>query len=248
VTVQSAGSITLDGVGEAAITVNSNNDVTNNGTLSSTNVDNTGGIRILDGYAGTILNSGQINFSDGYAMSDGDNDGDLDGEWATGAGRYGIMLDPGTFTGNIRSTGNVNVEGVGSYGIVLNGRLDGDGSTTGNLTTTGSINVIGDNSVAVAILGGAAGGVAGDVHISSGLNAQGEGAQGLLVDGVVDGEVRVAGTWNVTGFHSQFRPLTNTLDPGDDDLIGGAAVAIHQSVGNGVIVQGVGQSDDDDDD
>ncbi len=248
VLVQSGGSITLDGVGETAITVNSSNDVTNNGTLTATNVNNTGGIRIQDGFAGTILNSGQINFTDGYTLTDTDSDGDLDGEWATGTGRFGILLEPGTFTGNISSTGSITIEGNDSYGIVLNGLLDGNGTTTGNLTTTGAINVIGDDSVAVAILGGAAGGVAGDVHISSNITASGEGTRGLVVDAAVGGEVRLAGTWNVTGFHSQFRPLTNTLDLGDDDLIGGAAASIHQSVANGVIVQGVGQTDDDDDD
>lgn len=247
VTVASGGTITIGTAGQTAITVNSNNDVSNAGVLTGTNLDNTGGIRLQDTFSGTITNTGQINFSDGYTLTDGNSDGDLDGAWATGSGRFGILLEPGAFTGNIVSSGSISVEGVGSYGIVLNGLLDGDGATTGNLTASGTITVIGDDSVAVAILGGAAGGVAGDVDISSNITAFGEDAIGLLIDAPVDGEVRLAGTWDVTGLHSMIRVDDTNLE-GDDLLIGGPAVAIHQNIADGLIIQGIGLEDDDDDD
>jgi hypothetical protein len=243
------GSIAADGVGEAAITVNSNNDVTNNGTLSAVGVDNTGGVHILDGFSGTITNTGGINFTDGYVLADSDNDGDLDGAFATGMGRYGIMLDAGSFTGNITNSGDINVEGNGSYGILLNGLLDGDGTTTGHLTSTAAISVIGDNSVGIAIEGGVAGGVAGDVIVRGGVSALGEGASGLVVNAEIGGELRLNGAWTVTGFHSTSRPTaTSQLDPGDDDLIGGPAIAVHYSVAGGITLEGIGQVDDPDDD
>lgn len=247
VTVTTAGSVTVDGANEAAITVDSNHNVTNLGTLASTGTaSGTGGILIEDGHSGTITNTGQINIIDGYSLADGDSDGDPDGEFATGSGRYGILLESGSYTGNIISNGSISVEGVGSYGIRLNGLLDGDGTTTGNLTIGSSTSVLGDDSVGIAIEGGPTGGVVGDVNIAGTVLAVGERAVGMLVDAEITGGVTISGAWRVTGY--QNTQLVTSTDPGDDNLIGGPAILIQNSIGAGIKLHGIGVEEDDDDD
>jgi uncharacterized protein with beta-barrel porin domain len=246
VTVTTTGSITLDGIGEAAITVDSNHSVLNQGTLSAVNVNGTGGIHILDGFSGTISNAAgaSINFTDGYALADGDNDGDLDGEFATGTGRYGIMLDAGAYTGNIVNAGGMSIEGNNSYGILLNGLLDGDGTTTGNLTSTGNINLLGDNNVGISVQGG----ITGDLISRGNISASGEGTRGIVVNGVIGGEMRLNGGIQVTGFHHVPRFNDPSKLEAEDLLLAGAAVQINSDVLGGLTIEGIGQEDDDDDD
>ena len=65
-----------------------------------------------------ITLSGKIIADESYAPTDADNDGDLDGPFATGTGRFGIRTN-GAMTGNIliTSTGTITVEGNNSAGI-----------------------------------------------------------------------------------------------------------------------------------
>ncbi len=244
VTVAAGGSIAVT-AGQTAVTVNSGNNVSNAGTLASTDAINTTAISILGGNVGpnTITNSGAINLSETYVLADTDSDGDLDGAFATGTNRHGIFLQAGpTFTGNIVNTGSISVEGQNSGGIRLDARL------TGGLTSSGQINLTGENSVGIAINGGAAGGVTGDVRVQ-GTTVRGQNSIGLLVGAPIGGDLRINGNWLVTGFHSTARPANSaTLEPLDDLLIGGPAIAVHYSVAGGITLEGVGVEDDVDDD
>lgn len=244
VTVASGGSITVT-TGQAAITVDSDNDVTiqSGGQLVSSAADNSTGILITGSHAGTINHAGAISLTDNYAIADSDNDGNYDGEWATGTNRNGIFLQAGaTFTGDINSTSGMNIEGENSAGIRIDGLLVGD------LISTGAQVITGDESTAILINGGATGGVTGDVVIRGAGTIRGENSTGILVNGVIGGELRVNGSWTVSGFHSVVRPIdTGTLDP-DDLLIGGALLDVRFSVGGGIVIEGVGAEDDLDDD
>ena len=62
ITITTSGGITLSAPG-AAVTVDSNNNVTNQGTISSTGNDNTAGIQAVNGVAGNISNTGTITVS-----------------------------------------------------------------------------------------------------------------------------------------------------------------------------------------
>lgn len=249
VTVATGGSITLTTAGQSAITVDSNNNVNAGGTLTTTDADNTNGIHLLNGFAGTINNTGSMSLSESYTPTDtAPADGDLDGPLAMGANRNGILLDAGVFTGNITSSGNIIIEGNNSAGIRLNGLLDGDGTLTGNLNTSGNFQVTGDNSHAVIIAGGAAGGLAGDLIIRNAVNVRGLNSTGLTVDAPIDGQIRLNGAWSVSGFRSTIRPADPSHLDADDLLIGGPTVAVHFSVAEGLVVEGVGVEDDIDDD
>ncbi len=242
VTVAAGGSITVT-AGQTAITVDSDNDVTAGGSgLSSNDANGTRGI-VVGGFSGNIVNNGAISLLETYTLADTDADGNLDGAFATGSDRVGILLGGGgpAFTGDITSTGGIIVEGNDSAAIRLDGELDGD------LTSSGAINVIGDDGTAIAINGG----VTGDVAISGAITLRGTGSIGLLVDSVIGGALNVTSSMSVTGFHSATRPSTveaiAALDP-EDLLLSGSAVDVRYSVGDGVTMRGIGVEDDLDDD
>lgn len=245
VTIAAGGSITVT-AGQTAVTVNSSNNVSNAGTLASTDAINTTAISILGGNVGpnTITNSGAINLLETYVLADTDSDGDFDGAFATGTNRHGIFLQAGpTFTGDIINSGSISVEGQNSFGVRLDALL------TGDLNSSGTISVVGENSIGIAINGGAAGGVTGDVLARGGVSMRGQNSTGMLVGAPIGGELRINGAWVVSGFHNTARPAnTANLEPLDDLLIGGPAIAIHHSVGGGVTIEGIGVEDDVDDD
>lgn len=243
VTVTNTGSITV-GENEAAITVDSNNNVTNNGTVGSNNANNSTGIFVTGGPTGTILNNGSITLVEDYTIADTDNDGDLDGGFAsdTSTGRFGIRVDSGGFTGDITSN-IIRVQGNNSAGIRI------DGLVTGDLTSTGAVTIRGDNSHAFLIQGGALAGIDGDVNLSGVVSVSGTNSTGLTLNAPIhNGGLSINGAWTVTGFHHTVRPPdTSNLDA-DDLQNSGAAIGVHFSVDNGVTIRGIGVEDDPDDD
>lgn len=250
VLVTSAGSIAVED-GEAGITVNSSNAdadaefVQVQGTIRATDEDNVTGILLGDGFSGNISLTGNISFTEDYTPADlpGDTDSEPDEPFAKGVNRFGILQNAGsTYTGDITTGGSINVEGNNSGGIALRGTLIGD------LNTTGNIVVVGDHTHGIVIGNAGAGGVTGDVALRGSVSAKGDGASAVVIDGIIDGSLRLNNTYASTGFRDSSPPAdTSVLDP-DDTLSGGAAVAINQSVTGGVFVEGIGFADDPDDD
>ena len=109
-----------------AVTINSNNDVKNEGTIGITGANNAVGILANPNLSADITNTGTITIDEDYTPTDTDKDGDLDGPFAQGTGRYGIRVAPGgTFTGNIVNSGTITVEGNQSAGIAIDSALAG---------------------------------------------------------------------------------------------------------------------------
>ena len=76
------------------------------------------GVDVVAGATSGISFSGKIIVDESFTPTDTDNDGDLDGAFATGSDRVGIRTN-GAMTGNIliTSTGTIAVEGNDSAGI-----------------------------------------------------------------------------------------------------------------------------------
>lgn len=240
--VSSSGSIDVSS--GAAVTVDSNHDVSNAGELGSTDDSNTTGILIEGGVTSDITITGQINLDENYSTSDSDSDGDHDTPFAQGNNRVGIWLQgPGALTGNIDLSAGASmlIEGNTSAAIRLDSLLDGD------LTSYAAITVTGNDSIAFDINQG----VTGDVEIGGTVQVQGIGSAGVDITGDVGGAFTLRGGVSVTGFRSTSRPTSqDVLDDLDaDDLgLGGPAVAVRASVAGGVLIDGVGVEDDEDDD
>ena len=209
-----------------AVTLNTNNYVRNEGTIQVTGANDSVGILGNSGVTGEITNSGTITIDESFTPTDTDNDGDLDGPFAQGSGRFGIrVLGPGTFTGNIGHSGTITVEGNQSGGLVV------DSALTGNLNVSGNIRVLGNDSVGVK-----AGDVGGNVILSTGtIEVQGGNSVGVALNGDIGGALVIQNAIQNTGYrYTQVPADTSKLDA-DDLLQGGSAVVVAGSVGGGIL-------------
>ncbi|HSG55708.1 MAG TPA: autotransporter outer membrane beta-barrel domain-containing protein [Paracoccaceae bacterium] len=220
--ITSTGSVVV-GTG-TAVTMDSNHNVTNEGTVRITNANGAVGISANAGTTGDISNSGTITIDESYAPADGDNDGDLDGPLALGSGRYGIRT-LGAHTGAISNAGTITVEGDNSYGIALGGPL------TGAFTHNGTTSVTGNDSVGVALAN-----VTGNVRLAGSITGKGEDAIGAQLAGDITGRLVVQGTVAATGYRTTTAPAnTSTLDA-DDLLQGGIGLLVEGNVTGGIVI------------
>ena len=223
ITISSAGSIKL--TSGAAVTVDSNNKVSNAGTITITDADNVTGILVAPGTSGAITNSGTITLTEDYTATDSDSDGDVDGAFAKGTNKKGIWVQAGAGHGGaIDHSGTITIEGNNSAGIRL------DGTLTGNLSTSGTISMVGDNSHGVL-----ANDVVGNVTLRGSTSVVGANSIGVALLGDVTGAVKVQGSIVSTGYRSTTRPTDVTKLDADDLLQGGSAVVIAGNVTGGII-------------
>lgn len=219
-----------------AVTVNSSNDIVNNGAISFNNLNDTVGVRILPGFTGSYGGNGSISLLEDYTRVDNDSDTDaeLDGPLAQGVNRFGILLDPGgAFTGDIRidatnniaspAGGAITVEGNNSAGVSLQSNL------VGSYIQNGFVNVTGTNAIGVDLRGDISGnvqigseavttGTAGALGttVAGGVSVRGEGAVAVRVLGDVAGEFMIDGAVASTGF-AQGEANNNYEDPDNAD-------------------------------
>ncbi|MGE5564302.1 MAG: autotransporter domain-containing protein [Bacillota bacterium] len=224
--ISSTGSIKP--AGGAAVTINSNNSVANQGAIAIKGANGSTGILANANLAGNISNSGTITLDEDFTPVDSDKDGDLDGPFAKGSNRFGIhVLSGGTFTGNIVNSGTITIEGNQSAGIAL------DSTLQGSLTSNGKISVLGDGSAGIRAIG-----VSGNVTIGSGsaVSVQGKDSVGVLLGGDIGGALVVQGSLTSTGYRSVTPPADTSKLDADDLLQGGSALVVGGSVGGGILL------------
>jgi hypothetical protein len=211
----------------AAVTIDSNDSVKNEGAIQITGANDATGIVANPGLTGNITNTGTITIDESFTPTDSDSDGDLDGTFAQGTNRFGIhVLSCGIFTGNIANSGTITVEGNSSAGIAIDSTLAGNISVTG-----GTISVLGDNSVGLR-----AAAVNGSVALTNGtISAQGSGATGVQLAGDISGALVIQNTVNSTGYRYLSPPADTSKLDADDLLQGGSAVVIGGNVVGGVV-------------
>lgn len=236
ITISSAGSITLSS--GSAVTMDSDNAVSNAGAITISDADDVTGISVAAGTTGDITNSGTITLTEDYTAEDDDDDDDIDGPFAEGSGKNGILVQSGAaHVGDLTHSGTIAIEGNQSAGIRINGAL------TGDLSTSGTISVLGDNSYGVL-----ANAITGDVTLRGAISAIGENSVGVALLGDIDGALKIQGSIVSTGYRTTTR-ATDTSDLDDDDLLqGGSAVVIAGNVTGGVIFDILPTLDDDDTD
>lgn len=220
--IAAAGSVTT--TSGSAVTLNSPNKVTNEGTIQITGANDANGILAIAGAAGTIASSGKIIVDETFAPVDTDKDGDLDGPFATGVRRAAIRT-AGAFTGTIANTGGISVRGNDSAGIALGGPL------TGNFTNNGTIDVAGDRAIGVQ-----AGAISGNVRLAGAISAQGLAASAAVIGGDVGGALVVQGSLAASGYRYTPAPADVSKLDADDLLQGGPALVIAGNVAGGVIL------------
>lgn len=228
VRVTSAGSIKP--TGGTAITLNSNNSVTLEGVVAISDANNAVGLAVVGGNTGEVKLSGSITVDESTEIKDTDSDGDNDGQFAVGSGRFGVRVTgPATFHGSITQTGgSIVVEGNDSAGVALESAIDG------SLQTAGAISVVGDRSFGIHT----GGTVGGDVAVTGSVTAQGLDSIAVAVDDNVGGKLSLNAAVSATGFRSTTRgtdAVVAKLDA-DDLLLGGPAVRVRGDLFGGLLV------------
>jgi len=228
--------------GGPAITQNSNNNVNNDGgQITTKDVDGAVGI-LVDTTAGPVTGNltqgGTITHSDDFTPSDTDKDGDDDGDFVEGTGKYGIRaIGAGGLNGFVLNSGSITIEGNDSFGISI------ETDVSGYLRSYGSISVTGDNARGISVTGDIGGGTAleqrNGLYVSGSVTVRGEGAVGIDVSGDVNGAFVLQGNVTATGLRYDVRPFTeearDNLDA-DDLLQATAGVRVTGNVRDGVIL------------
>ncbi|MBN8552717.1 MAG: autotransporter domain-containing protein [Caulobacterales bacterium] len=231
-----------------AITVDSNHDLTIDSggrVLMENAADGATGVLIVGGHTANVTSNGTITVADNFTGTDSDKDGDIDGVFATGTGRYGIRVTgPAALVGTLTLGGTINVEGNQSAGISIETDLDGSIRHFGSLTALGSDNY----GLRVG------GDVSGNIYAGGTISVIGENSVAVSVDGDVAGRLTIGGAISATGFRytgQLTRAQIAALDA-DDLLVGGPALEINGNVAGGVVFDvahmNIAGNDDDDGD
>lgn len=222
INVTSTGSITVNS--GAAVTVDSNNSITNAGTITQGSADNVTGIFVSGGTSSTINNSGTISVLESFNAPNLDGNAIVDGPIAQASNRAGIWLGAGTHNGTLTHTGTIAVDGLNSAGIKV------DGPLTGNILSGGAIKVRGDGSVGVRTQD-----VSGNVVIGGALTVVGKGARALDITGDVGGVIRIENNVGQAASFTDDNGSTMTLARSDLN-VGAPAVSIAGNVGGGLLI------------
>jgi hypothetical protein len=235
-----------------AVLLNSNNSVSNSGTVSISGVNNSVGIQAnttSGPFTGSITNLGTVSNDESYnptVNSNGLNEAPFASPTSTG--RYGIQLIGKGLTGDIDNDGGtISVRGDNSYAISIEAPLllpSAEASTiTGTaafgLTNIGAISYTGDNGAAIRST--AAGTIAGNVFIGNTVTSLGQYSQAIDLEGAVGGRISIYSTVTSTGYSTTTRPVvTTTLQSvqsnADQVQKSGAAVSINGGVGGGIFI------------
>jgi hypothetical protein len=228
-------SITTDeGSTGPAVTVDSDNDFTNEGTIEDTTGNNdVVAVMINGGTTSTVTNSGLIEVSGTTLGTDEDGDGDNDGRFTTGENRVGILVGgTGAFTGSITNDANGFIDVAGNHSAGIRTIVLVDGS----ITNGGVINILGDNSYGIDIQNG----LTGDLRVGGRVLATGENSSAVRVGSNIDGIFLLTGDLQSTGYRYTVTPPRNEEFRVDDDdtFRSSSTVQVGGSLGRGMFVTG----------
>ncbi len=222
VDITSTGSIGITNTaGGAAVVINSSNAVTNEGSISFTDINNAIGVQLLGGNTGSFTNTGTITVSEAYtAAADPSNNGLASGKFANGTNRIGLLVSgPGVFTGNlpatlgftnpvaIYDTGSITVHGDNSFGVQIAAPVIGDFQML-NVTAATSTAAATAVKGTISVLGG---------ETVSTTNPNGNGVVGLDItsSGGVTGNLRLTAI-NATGVGARAVVIGGAVSGGID--------------------------------
>ncbi|MGJ8563755.1 MAG: autotransporter domain-containing protein [Alphaproteobacteria bacterium] len=240
----SAG-INITPAGGTAITIDSDNSVTSNGNITIEDADNAVGADLQGGNSGDFtLSSGSIQLVEDFTPTDTDSDGVVDGGFAEGTGRTGILISGASpFAGNVtvQTTASVVIEGNGSYGI----RIENAGGLDGNINLQGIMNIVGSNSRGVSLEGD----MVGNFINTGNITVRGDGSSAIVSSGDLTGQLNNSGTISSSGYRFVTRPTLAGRDllNDDDRLQGASAIEVNGNISNGIFLQQVVETTTDED-
>ena len=229
--IDTSGSITLTSAAQPALTLDSDNTITNKGSVKISDLDGSIGYLIEAGTEGTFTHNGQLELGPTITPDEGERANYKDN-------KVGLLLESGgAFTGDIfLKTGNFAVRGDKSFGVDLQGHLIGDLDMTG-----GAILIQGDQSTAMRILAP----VTGDVTTGS-IAVVGIDSSGVRVLAPITGSFTHVGIIQVTGY-DDLSPDAEDDENNDNDVQaaqqGGPGIAIGDGIQGGLLLSGPSPED-----
>ncbi|GHA98786.1 hypothetical protein GCM10009069_22160 [Algimonas arctica] len=237
-TIASGGSVTLETAGPA-VTLNSNNDLINNGSVSINNVDGATAVSLEGGADRNFTHSGSISVIEDFTQEDTDDDVFADTPFASGTGRTGILISGASpFEGNvtIADAATILVEGNESFGVDLSNTPLGAG-LDGDLSLGGRMSIIGDNSAGVRV--GSA--ITGNVTNNGLVEIQGVNSGAFDIGADIGGGFANTGIITNNAFRfptrATFNPnaVADRTDFGAEDLGQAAsAITINANISRGI--------------
>jgi len=221
ISITENGSITV--ASGSAVTVDSDNDVVNDGAIVVGAANGAVGIDVQAGRTADITNSGSIAVKETFNAADDDANNIADGPIAQAQNRAGIWMRGG-LTGNVVNSETIDIDGLNSAGIRL------DGTLNGSLSSSGAITVIGDYSTGIS-----AGNITGNVGIDNNITVTGEGARALDLHGDLGGSVRIQAAVGQRSSYVNDNSVTVSLSR-SDLRVGAPAVSISGNVAGGIIL------------
>jgi hypothetical protein len=216
-----------------AVTIDSNNTVTNNGLIQFQNLSNVTGILSTGARTSSIFNNGAIEVDD-TTQTTTDSHGIIHGAFASGSALYGIRVTgPGDFTGDVVNSTAASITQRGNN----SGAISVETNITGILNNGGTISASGTNAFGIRTTGS----VGGDVTLGGSIGVSGAGAQGANLGGDIGGALLINGTVTTTGYRYTTRSTDSNvlkeLAASTDDLLqSGATITVGGSVAKGILV------------
>lgn len=245
------GTVTATAANPIAVTLDSNNSVTNSGTINGSNTSGVGattvGILANGGFTGSVTNGGSITLGSTNTGTSKNNNGVVDAPFVPSTSTdcacnyFGIrLIGASPLVGSVTNTGSITIKGNNSYGISLEAPLAANASSIGGaFTNSGTVSITGDNSVGIRTTAS----IAKNFVSSSTVTATGNGAQAINIGGPVGGAVRLYGTISATGYAVTSRTSSPTLlgqiqGTTADTQQSGGAVVIGANVAGGIYLGG----------
>ena len=236
VTIEGGGSITIENAGPAVV-LNSSNAVTiaSGATIAIDGVNDATGVSLEGGTDRSFTNSGRISLTEtDFTPTDTDEDGIVDGAFAEGSGRTGILISGASpFEGNVElaSTSIIDVQGNDSFGINLTNTSMAQNGLTGNLSQSGAISVRGDNATGINV----GSGISGDFAQIGVVRTTGLDAQSVNIDADIQGGFVNSGGLTNTGYRVTTRPASGRDVLGAEDLLqAGSAISVNADIQRGI--------------
>ncbi len=239
----------------SGVVLDSDNSLTVNGSITSADTENVAAIELQGGNTGSLSFGGSIDLGETIERTDSDNDFTIDGPFAEGEGRTGILISGASpFVGDITTTAasTISIEGNESYAfrILESASVTGDINLLGSIRTIGGISRDADGTATSGTTQGIAidGNLTGDLTQGGSISSQGEGTSAIAVGGSINGGFTNDGTIANTGYRFTDRntilSIPDAIDA-TDTLQANAAILVNGDITEGVYLRREPVLDDD---
>jgi hypothetical protein len=209
------------------VTINSNNALTNSGTISLNQINQASSAGVFANQGTSIVTSGTITNSESFTASDTVNgDGIVEAPFASPNNtglingsldqRYGILVTGRGLSGTLSNSGTITVQGNDSFGIAVQAPVQAGLFQAGTITVTGNNNVGLYTSAAGVVSGGGvvntttSTSTPNGISIGGSVTSTGQNSSAVSINGAVNGAITVYSSITSTAYSTTTRSTSDT--------------------------------------